>query len=74
MKCDNTQTSQPAQPEFLNTAQLLAKLPISRRTLYSHRVHNRIPYVQLGDRILFHWDSVKESLLRQQTTAANERR
>jgi excisionase family DNA binding protein len=72
---DEPQASQPTpEPEFINVQQLLERLPISRRTLYAHRASGKIPYVQLGDRVLFHWGTVKEALLRQQgTNAVNSR-
>jgi predicted DNA-binding transcriptional regulator AlpA len=60
-----------AQPSaevcFIDEKQLLAKLPISRRTLFNWRTTGKIPSVRLGGRrILFHWPSVEAALLRQQ--------
>jgi hypothetical protein len=52
---------------FLNQKQLLARLPISRRTLFNWRTTGKIPCVQIGRRrILFHWPSVEAALLRYQ--------
>jgi predicted DNA-binding transcriptional regulator AlpA len=52
---------------FLNQKQLLARLPISRRTLFNWRMTGKIPCVRLGGRrILFHWPSVEAALLRHQ--------
>ena len=52
---------------FINQKQLLARLPISRRTLFNWRTSGKIPCVRLGGRrILFHWPSVEASLLRHQ--------
>jgi predicted site-specific integrase-resolvase len=51
---------------FLTTSQLLERLPISRRTLSTHRAKGLIPYILLGGRVLFCWDSVRAALLRQQ--------
>jgi hypothetical protein len=72
---DHSQPSQPAaEPEFLNTAELLQRLPVSRRTAYAMRDSGRLPFVRLERKILYHWPSVRDALLRrQQTEAANAR-
>ena len=50
---------------FIDEKQLLARLPISRRTLFAWRMTGKIPYVRLsGRRILFHWPTVEATLLR----------
>jgi predicted site-specific integrase-resolvase len=50
---------------------LLARLPISRRTLFNWRTTGKIPCVRLGGRrILFHWPSVEAALLRYQNPPA----
>jgi predicted DNA-binding transcriptional regulator AlpA len=55
------------QTGFIDEKQLLAKLPISRRTLFNWRTTGKIPCVRLGGRrILFHWPSVEAALLRHQ--------
>ena len=52
---------------FIDEKQLLARLPVSRRTLYNWRTSGKIPCVRLGGRrILFHWPSVEAALLRHQ--------
>ena len=51
---------------FINEKQLLARLPVSRRTLFNWRASGKIPCVRLGGRILFHWTSVEAALLRHQ--------
>ncbi len=54
----------------MDEKQLLTRLPISRRTLFSWRASGKIPFVNLGGRrILFHWKSVETALLRQQRGA-----
>jgi hypothetical protein len=56
---------------FINQKQLLARLPISRRTLFNWRTTGKIPCVRPGGRrILFHWPSVEAALLRHQNPAA----
>ena len=53
---------------FLNQKQLLARLPISRRTLFNWRMTGKIPCVRLDRRrLLFHWPSVEAALLRYQS-------
>jgi predicted DNA-binding transcriptional regulator AlpA len=63
---EQSQTS-AGEMGFINEKQLLAKLPISRRTLFNWRTSGKIPCVRLGGRrILFHWPSVEAALLRYQ--------
>jgi hypothetical protein len=55
------------EPGFIDEKQLLARLPVSRRTLFTWRTTGKIPCVRLGGRrILFHWPSVEAALLRHQ--------
>ena len=55
------------EANFIDQKQLLARLPISRRTLFNWRTSGKIPYVRPGGRrILFHWPSVEAALLRHQ--------
>jgi predicted site-specific integrase-resolvase len=65
--------SQSAAPEsgeaFLNEKQLLARLPISRRTAFTWVQTGKLPCVKIGRRKLFHWPSVEAALLRQQRGA-----
>ncbi|MGH7953538.1 MAG: helix-turn-helix transcriptional regulator [Limisphaerales bacterium] len=65
---ENSCDAQPnTAPGFIDQKQLLAKLPISRRTLFNWRTTGKIPCVRLGGRrILFHWPSVEAALLRHQ--------
>ena len=57
----------PGAAGFIDQKQLLAWLPISRRTLFNWRTSGKIPCVRLGGRrILFHWPSVEAALLRYQ--------
>ncbi|MCX6929650.1 MAG: helix-turn-helix domain-containing protein [Verrucomicrobia bacterium] len=52
--------------DFITTEELLAKLPICRKTLFNYCDNGKLPYVKLGRRIIFHWPSVQSALLRQQ--------
>jgi len=55
------------EADFINQKQLLAWLPISRRTLFNWRTTGKIPCLRMGGRrILFHWPSVEAALLRHQ--------
>ncbi len=62
-----TATEQPPAPkEFLTTEELLLKLPVCRKTLFSYCAKGKLPSVKLGRRVLFHWPSVQAALIRQQ--------
>ena len=53
--------------DFINEKELLRRLPVSRRTLFSWRATGKIPFVRLGGRrVLFHWPSIEAALLRNQ--------
>ncbi|HEY3862042.1 MAG TPA: hypothetical protein VGO59_09155 [Verrucomicrobiae bacterium] len=55
------------EPGFIDTATLLQRLPISRRTLATWRTSGKIPYVNVtGRRVLFHWPTVEQALLKMQ--------
>jgi len=55
------------EPGFINEKELLKRLPVSRRTLFSWRTTGKIPFVRLGGRrVLFHWPSIEAALLRKQ--------
>jgi hypothetical protein len=54
---------------FLTVNQLLDRLPISRRTLSEHRKKGLIPWISIGGRVLFDWESVRSALIRQQRRA-----
>ena len=57
----------PSAAGFVDTKQLLASVPVCRRTLAHWREKGLIPYINTGGRrILFHLPSVTEALLRQQ--------
>jgi predicted site-specific integrase-resolvase len=57
-----------AEPDFLSESELLRRLPVSRRTLTNWRKSGRLPFVKLpgSRRVLCHWPSIAESLLRSQ--------
>ena len=51
---------------FLTVAELQQRIPVSRRTIFAWRKQGWLPSVQAGTKILFHWPSVENALLRQQ--------
>jgi predicted site-specific integrase-resolvase len=59
--------AKPSETTFIDEAELLRRVPVSRRTLYQYRVAGKIPFIRVGGRrVLFHWPSVEAALLRQQ--------
>jgi predicted site-specific integrase-resolvase len=67
MSTNENQTAPPGEAGFIDEKQLLKRLPVSRRTLFNWRATGKIPCVRLGGRrILFHWPSVEQALLRHQ--------
>jgi predicted site-specific integrase-resolvase len=69
MNVNQSITGKPDQSVgFITSRDLLARIPISRRTLFEWRSTGKIPFVRLhGSKVLFHWPSVEQALLRRQT-------
>jgi predicted site-specific integrase-resolvase len=67
---DALQTAQTVEKDFLDEKQLLARLPISRRTAFNWIQQGKLPVVKIGRRKLYHWKSVTDALLRIQKGAA----
>jgi hypothetical protein len=64
------QSKSPAPPAgFISEGELLKRLPVCRRTLGNWKERGLIPYIRLGRRVIYDWDSVRDSLLRQQQGA-----
>ena len=55
-----------SEPGFIDEKQLLAKLPISRRTLGMWKAKGIVPYIKIGRRCVYDWPSVHGALLRRQ--------
>jgi hypothetical protein len=66
MSTNSIETALASEDTFLDEKQILARLPICRRTLFSWRQSGKIPHLKIGRRNLFHWPSVEAALLRQQ--------
>ncbi len=68
----NSDEGKPAPQVFIDEAECLRRVPVSRRTWFSWRTAGKIPTVKLGRRCLYHWPSVEAALLRQQRGGSNE--
>ena len=66
----NPSQSQTGESSFITEMELLEKLKVSRRTVFSWRMAGKIPTVKLGRRTLYHWPSVEAALLRHQRSGA----
>ncbi len=66
----NQSSAQQDESSFITEMQLLKKLSVSRRTVFSWRMAGKIPTVKLGRRTLYHWPSVEAALLRCQRGGA----
>ena len=51
---------------FIDEKQLLAWLPVSRRTLGNWKAKGILPFIKIGRRCLYDWPSVQGALLRRQ--------
>jgi hypothetical protein len=62
-----TKVAPPDDAVFINEVELLRRIPVSRRTLFTWRASGKLPFVNLGGRRnLFHWPTIQEALLRHQ--------
>ncbi len=59
--------SKPAPEGFIDTEELLKRVPVSPGTLRNWRNSGKIPYIRIsGRRIIYDWNSVRETLIRRQ--------
>jgi len=56
----------PSTEGFINETELRRRVPVSSRTLFALRKAGKIPYVKLARRVVYHWGSVQQALLRLQ--------
>jgi len=56
----------PGETGFIDEKKLLARLPVSRRTLGNWKSKGILPYIKIGRRCLYDWASVQGALLRRQ--------
>jgi len=64
-------TAPPIEAGFINEKELLARLPISRRTAFTWVQSGKLPCVKIGRRKIFHWPSCEQALLRLQRGATD---
>jgi len=56
-----------AKAGFIIEKELLARVPISRRTAYDWVKSGKLPCIKIKGRKLYHWPSVEAALLRMQS-------
>lgn len=59
-------TARPTVEGFLDEPEILHRVPISRRTLGDWKSKGVIPFIRIGRRCLYDWESVRSALLRKQ--------
>lgn len=55
-----------SQSPFIDEPEGLRRVPVSRRTWFEWREKKGLPYIRVGKRIVYDWDSVRQWLLRRQ--------
>jgi hypothetical protein len=65
MGVEKIQTAPASEEAFLDEKQILARIPISRRTLGNWKAKG-FPYIKIGRRCLYSWSNCQQFLLRQQ--------
>jgi hypothetical protein len=63
---DVSTAGQPGETGFIDEKRLLARVPVSRRTLGNWKAKGILPFIKIGRRCLYHWASVQGALLRRQ--------
>jgi hypothetical protein len=66
MGTKRTQAAPPSasEPDFIDEAELLRRLPVSRRTIHTWRTSGKIPSIKIGRRVLYCWENVADALRR----------
>lgn len=54
---------------FIDEAEILRKVPVSRRTWGNWKAKGIVPFIKMDRRCLYDWASVKAALLRRQRGA-----
>jgi predicted site-specific integrase-resolvase len=67
-----TGSAPPGEPVgFIDNAEMLRRIPVSLGTLQNWRKAGKLPFVALTKRrVLYHWPSVEQALLRMQQGGA----
>lgn len=65
---ENAAHNESHQVGFVDEADLLRRLPVSRRTLHNWRATGKLPFVRVpgSRRLLYFWPNVEAALLRLQ--------
>jgi hypothetical protein len=63
------QSAPPSEAGFIDEKELLTRLPVSRRTVFSWVQSGKLPCVKIGRRKIYHWPSCEGALLRMQRGA-----
>jgi hypothetical protein len=63
---DVSTAGQHGETGFIDEKRMLARLPVSRRTLGNWKAKGILPYIKIGRRCLYDWVSVQGALLRRQ--------
>lgn len=62
----NSGMNMSTETPILTEQQLLARVPVCRRTLLAWRKSGKVPFIKSGRSVLYHWPSVEAALVRQQ--------
>jgi hypothetical protein len=65
MRDELHETAPTSEDAFLDEKQILARIPISRRTLGNWKAKG-FPHIKIGRRCLYSWSNVQSYLIRQQ--------
>jgi hypothetical protein len=66
MVTELNQTATAETPGFIDEKEILARVPVSRRTWGTWKTKGIIPFIRIGRRCLYDWPNVHAALLRQQ--------
>jgi predicted site-specific integrase-resolvase len=64
------QTAHASDEGFIDEAELLKRLPVSRGTIHNWRRAGKIPSIVIGRRVIFCWNNVSEALRRMEKGGA----
>jgi hypothetical protein len=66
MSTGKVQDAPASEETFLDEKQLLARLPISRRTLGNWKSKGILPFIKIGRRCIYDWPNVQAALRRRE--------
>ncbi len=59
-------SSLPHAAGFIDEAQILQRVPVSKRTWGYWKAQGIVPFIRIGRRVLYDWPSVQAALMRRQ--------